>query len=1101
MKDSYKYDAFISYRHVVPDKPIAERLQKMLEIYSPPAGISTCGNNKKLRIFRDESELPTSNDLGGDIRSALDNSRFLIVICSPEYEKSKWCMSELEYFKKLHKGSNKNILTLLADDPDKRPTFPEPLRYETFSETLENGETVTSQRETEPLAANVSAKTLPQMFKKLKSEYLRIAAPLLGCGYDDLYNREQRRISQRKLRIALGISALLAVAVLLSTAALLAIRGKNRQIAADALELRKNNSQLLLKESEMLKKDGDLYGAIESAIRSFPEEDAGFAPLPGTINQLVSLTDAYSPYGYSSVRRVELPSVPRKICLFDKGKRLASVTGDTFILTDTETGETLKTLSVYSDLDVGFYCDRQIDTTSFTRIKFGAAGITGQVKGISYTDMMIKDLQDENQPNGNAIYIHNQNEQTLERISPDDGGVIWSFAVGEVKTLSIRYCSNESVIILKEDAFILLSPESGEIMAEISGDEIKALIGTIPYYAYYMNDYLVFTYNENDSKRFCVFRRSGKDFAFMYSSELFHDETIVTPTFLIRDETIFASGYACTGYIDSTGFLKAYDLNTGKLRWNTEEIYRNVNDPFIGFIKLEKEENDAFRVVFAAVGERLFSVNAETGEVLGKVPLPDKVIDMYYSGKHVFMTDTAGREWAAVPARVYDQNKTDSIYLYLIQDFSTEIERCAYCNNVYAICRNNDPAVILYRPAENTERDTLRRSANENFELQDIAFSPDFTLAAVSEAAPGLQNTGFLPDETQLYLIDTESKALLHTISFKEKQQRETCFLGNDFVSVKLYDGWTYSYAVYSTLSGELIQELTGDEYDFSSRFVFSPSGDVFLPDKNDMIFRIRPGDDPEKLSALDFTESSDEKHRYHQHLNDLYISGSGNKLILWIETSSVTVHESGTREDGTLYMDYDSTDPEEHLYLYDINTKTVTECAAEEMFAVSELKDCVFTDDEKSVYLCFKDNTIQGFSVETGKQICLAQYDGNVDHFFTIGSDLCVINSSGSLIKLQVLGSEITALNSISLYNGSLTMWTFAYTPMDGNRGLLKAGNAGAWIINPDTLEIIYEIDDCCGIDEERGLVYQQYQDHLYSYPLLSDDGLLALAKAKIGE
>ena len=116
----YKYDAFISYRHRTPDKPIAEQLQKLLEAYVPPQGLRKEGEKKKLHLFRDETELPTSSDLGGDIKRALEQSRFLVVICSPEYEKSKWCMEELRYFKELHGGSNRNILTMLAGDPDQR---------------------------------------------------------------------------------------------------------------------------------------------------------------------------------------------------------------------------------------------------------------------------------------------------------------------------------------------------------------------------------------------------------------------------------------------------------------------------------------------------------------------------------------------------------------------------------------------------------------------------------------------------------------------------------------------------------------------------------------------------------------------------------------------------------------------------------------------------------------------------------------------------------------------------------------------------------------------------------------------------------------------
>ena len=87
----YIYDAFISYRHLPADMAVAEKLQKLLESRKKKDG-------SKLAVFRDRSDLPTTSDLGADIRNALEHSRFLIVICSPQYQQSRWCMTELEYF-------------------------------------------------------------------------------------------------------------------------------------------------------------------------------------------------------------------------------------------------------------------------------------------------------------------------------------------------------------------------------------------------------------------------------------------------------------------------------------------------------------------------------------------------------------------------------------------------------------------------------------------------------------------------------------------------------------------------------------------------------------------------------------------------------------------------------------------------------------------------------------------------------------------------------------------------------------------------------------------------------------------------------------------
>lgn len=59
---TYKYDAFISYRHTEPDKAIAEKLHRMLETYKVPKAVIKMGSQKKVgRVFRDREELPTSS--------------------------------------------------------------------------------------------------------------------------------------------------------------------------------------------------------------------------------------------------------------------------------------------------------------------------------------------------------------------------------------------------------------------------------------------------------------------------------------------------------------------------------------------------------------------------------------------------------------------------------------------------------------------------------------------------------------------------------------------------------------------------------------------------------------------------------------------------------------------------------------------------------------------------------------------------------------------------------------------------------------------------------------------------------------------------------
>ena len=50
-------------------------------------------------VFRDREELPGSSDLGDNISSALEGSRYLIVVCSPNAAVSRWVNEEIKTFK------------------------------------------------------------------------------------------------------------------------------------------------------------------------------------------------------------------------------------------------------------------------------------------------------------------------------------------------------------------------------------------------------------------------------------------------------------------------------------------------------------------------------------------------------------------------------------------------------------------------------------------------------------------------------------------------------------------------------------------------------------------------------------------------------------------------------------------------------------------------------------------------------------------------------------------------------------------------------------------------------------------------------------------
>ena len=190
-----KYDAFISYRHSEVDMEIAKKVHAGLESFKVPVPVQKRAKKKRIRrVFRDQEELPIGSDLDETIATALYQSEFLIVICSPRTLESEWVMKEIDTFISMHGKSN--IMAVLVEG-EPWQSFPPQIMTDDYGRAIE------------PLAADVRGATKKERNEKLKSELLRLAAPILGCTYDDLKQRHR----ERKIRKTLGTVAAIAGAV------------------------------------------------------------------------------------------------------------------------------------------------------------------------------------------------------------------------------------------------------------------------------------------------------------------------------------------------------------------------------------------------------------------------------------------------------------------------------------------------------------------------------------------------------------------------------------------------------------------------------------------------------------------------------------------------------------------------------------------------------------------------------------------------------------------------------------------------------------------------------------------------------------------------
>jgi hypothetical protein len=203
----YKYWAFISYSH--SDEQWAQWLHKELETYRVPRHLVGRKNafgqvpRRVFPVFRDREELPGAFDLGSNLTDALRLSRNLIVICSPRAAVSRWVNEEIKLYKSI--GREDRVLCLIVDGEPNATDRPELGLLECFPPALRyrvgrDGE-LTEVR-TEPIAADARKGKDGRANSKLK-----LLAGVLGVGYDELKQREQRRIRQRRLRLAASISA------------------------------------------------------------------------------------------------------------------------------------------------------------------------------------------------------------------------------------------------------------------------------------------------------------------------------------------------------------------------------------------------------------------------------------------------------------------------------------------------------------------------------------------------------------------------------------------------------------------------------------------------------------------------------------------------------------------------------------------------------------------------------------------------------------------------------------------------------------------------------------------------------------------------------
>ena len=720
----YKYKAFISYRHIEPDMQAAEKLQKLLESYKPPRNLTD--KRESWRIFRDVSELQSSSDLSEDISNALEDSEYLIMICSPAYNQSKWCMQELMRFRELHGNTNENIITLLVDgEPDK--AFPELLRFTEMKSVDESGKETTVKVEVEPLAANIRADSIKESMKKLNTEYLRIAAPLIGCDFNDLYQREKKREAQRRMRIFGSAFAVLAVITVISAVSAVTIKKKNGEIEEkndkieeqfDKIEeqyseIQKQYNELIVEnaehlstESVLLYKNNSFIPAIQKALEALPAKDGEKPAIPEAQLALSRELEMFSSDSMLPRYALKHDYAIEKLSFMGGGKSIVSQDSSGIYFWNAEDGALIKKIA-YSDPE--FAAEGSLAFTTIIEPDTDKTGTALKLVGPTsrfststifnvLSDCYNHNVTDEEPGTGGDVFVYNNG--SVWRLNGADGEIIWRNDLSSDKdTFKNMVFDGENFLRIYERSKdgALTGDAAGTIMLDIistDGKVIKSLDLSPAGFSsfntsrsikafrdnilYVSNDHLadkdpdsISAYEEKDGKlekkwSFSIPEEAAQNFSnpmlFFFGGD---------PVVMIRNSLM----------IDPETIIIRLDKENAEPRW-TSKIASSFSDS--GKLFLYKAEDLGSKDdVLLTVDKLSYSLISFTdGKVIDTVDIDEKINNVSFSKNALFMfTTMSGTEYAVYLAPYF--NDTADRMCFRLQKFGQPFALCSYSRGKY----------------------------------------------------------------------------------------------------------------------------------------------------------------------------------------------------------------------------------------------------------------------------------------------------------------------------------------------------------------------------------------------------------------------------------
>lgn len=177
----YKYFAFISYSS--KDYKRAKYLQNRLEYYKMPSILCTekgWDRHPMRPIFFAPTDIQPGN-LSEELKKRLRDSRYLIVVCSPDSAKSDWVAREVRYFHEIGRGDDIYLYIVEGVPHSGNPMT------ECFNPVFDELSIP------EILAVNIREKISVWPFLNRERAIIQLITKLLGVEFDLLWNRHRRQ--------------------------------------------------------------------------------------------------------------------------------------------------------------------------------------------------------------------------------------------------------------------------------------------------------------------------------------------------------------------------------------------------------------------------------------------------------------------------------------------------------------------------------------------------------------------------------------------------------------------------------------------------------------------------------------------------------------------------------------------------------------------------------------------------------------------------------------------------------------------------------------------------------------------------------------------